>query len=238
MFKRWEAFHVSIARSAGYDNSYTRTSHLVHRFLTLCWCHIYRFKLQTGRLYKTDKNVHCLLATFHCLDNACEEDSDRRLQVRYNTHTYENITGKLPFCDVVHASAVLSEFRHSLFKSLACSFCALHTYSSRSTRNKPLPLSSVNVQSTMHKHFAIKSVITTSGESINFGAQERSKWRGPFVLAWGPSLNSVQSVYITHDKKCREAIIFKYSNTTCRHTKQFCLWGEIAFWPPAKRRGV
>ena len=115
---------------------------------------------------------------------------------------------------------------------LACSFCALHTYSSRSTRNKPLPLSSVNVQSTMHKHFAIKSVITTSGESINFGAQERSKWRGPFVLAWSPSLNSVHSVYITHDKKCREAIIFKYSNTTCRHTKHFCLWGKIVFEHP------
>ena len=44
-------------------------------------------------------------------------------------------------------------------------------------------------------------VCASSGESINFGAPERLKWRRPFVLAWGPPLIVVvQTVLITREK--------------------------------------
>jgi len=78
----------------------------------------------------------------------------------------------------------------------------------------------------------------SSGESINFGAPGQLKWRGPFVLAWRPYPNNVQSVYITHEKIVAKRLYsdIRILHTGTWHTEQFCLWEEVVFDHP--RSGV
>jgi len=64
-------------------------------------------------------------------------------------------------------------------------------------------------------------IVCGDGESVNFVAQERLKCWGP--LFWsGALIVVIQSIEITHDKNCRESILFKYfhifSGRTVKYT--------------------